>query len=211
MRLLDLFCGAGGAAKGYADAGFEVVGVDIKSQPNYPYEFHQADVFDLSILWMQGFDAIHASPPCQAYSRATAWTGDRSSHPDLIAPVQALLYVVGLPYVIENVQDARRLLREPVMLCGSMFGVPVQSHRFFEVSPPYFPLVPPCQHRATDASRDHGSKQTESEFRDAMGCGWMNAHEAREAIPPAYTKFLGTQLLDHLTSQSAKRNRDVKP
>ena len=193
--LLDLFCGAGGAAMGYHRAGFDVVGVDIAPQPNYPFEFHQADALEWDD-W--DFAAVHASPPCQAWSRATAWSGDRSSHPKLILPVRALLFETGLPYVIENVQEARHDLIDPIRLCGSQFGIPVQSHRYFEIQPAIFQMMAPCYHRPSDASRDHGAKQTESAFRAALGCEWMTVHEAREAIPPAYTEFIGEQLLAHI-------------
>jgi len=179
---------------GYHRAGFDVVGVDIKPQPRYPFEFRQADALTFPL---GGFDAIHASPPCQFASRATAWSGDRSSHPNLIPATRERLLVVGLPYVIENVQEARSWLRNPIRLCGSQIGIPVQSHRYFEIRPPLrFSLMPPCAHRPSDASRDHGAKQRESEFRDALGCEWMTVHEARQAIPPAYTEFIGKQLIE---------------
>jgi DNA (cytosine-5)-methyltransferase 1 len=200
--VLDLFCGAGGAAMGYHRAGFEVVGVDIAPQPNYPFYFHQADVFEYldAYLGAVHFDVIHASPPCQAWSRATAWSGDRSSHPKLIDPVRERLRAAGLPYVIENVQEARHDLHYPIRLCGSQFGIPVQSHRWFEIRSVPFHLMPPCHHQSTDASRDHGAKQTESEFRDAIGCGWMTVHEARQAIPPVYTEWIGARLLETLVT-----------
>jgi DNA (cytosine-5)-methyltransferase 1 len=194
-RLLDLFCGAGGAAMGYHQAGFEVVGVDINPQPRYPFEFHQADAMTFPL---EGFDAIHASPPCQAWSRATAWHGDRTAHPKLIAAARVRLIAAGVPYVIENVQEARHELRHPIRLCGTQFGLGLQSHRWFEVAPAIFNLQPPCWHQPGDLSRDHGGKQTEAEFRDGLGCHWMTVHEAREAIPPAYTAFVGKQLLAHL-------------
>lgn len=195
-RLLDLFCKAGGAAVGYSRAGFEVIGVDHEPQPNYPFEFHLADALTFPL---EGYDAIHASPPCQAYSRATAWSGDRSSHPDLIEVVQDRLRATGTPYVIENVQEARHLLDNPIKLCGTGFGLPFQSHRYFEVRPWGGALVHPCHHRPwMDRSRDHGAKQSESAFRDALGCPWMTCHEAREAIPPAYTEWLGRELLSEV-------------
>lgn len=198
MKVLDLYCGAGGAGMGYHLAGAEVVGVDKFAQPNYPFEFHQGDVFDLSILWMKRFDVIHASPPCQFASRSTAWKhgtwdGDRSKHPNLIPATQALLHVVGKPYVIENVQDARGWLQDPIMLCGTGFGLNLQSHRYFE-TPARLAIPPPCNHAPGNYSRDHGKKQRESVFRDALGCKWMTVREAREAIPPAFTEWIGRQL-----------------
>ena len=134
-RLLDLFCGAGGAAMGYHRAGFEVVGVDIKPQPHYPFEFHQADAMTYPL---EGFDAIHASPPCQGYSphvssESSAWAGTRGKdEPRLIGAVRERL--VGHAYVIENVVGARRELRGPLLLCGTMFGLPIARHRLFEMN-----------------------------------------------------------------------------
>lgn len=196
-RLLDLFCGAGGAAKGYQRAGFYVVGVDIKPQPRYcGDEFIQADAMAYPL---GGFDAIHASPPCQAWSRATAWTGNRANHPRLIAPMREALRATGLPYVIENVQEARHDLITPLMLCGTMFGLRLRSHRYFETWPKLHDSLFACRHDPTrDMSRDHGAKQREAEFRDALGCEWMTVHEARQAIPPAYTEWIGHQLMQAL-------------
>lgn len=197
-RLIDLCCGAGGAALGYWRAGFEVVGVDIAPQPRYPFEFHQGD----ALTWpLGGYDVIHASPPCQAWSRITAWSGDRSSHPRLIEPIRARLAASGVPYVIENVPDARRDLQDPLMLCGSQFGLSVRSHRYFEIRPAVFDLMAPCHHRPGDASRDHGAKQTEARFRAELDCGWMTVYEARQAIPPAYTEWIGARLLAALEFQ----------
>ncbi len=195
-RLLDLFCGAGGCAVGYARAGFDVVGVDVMPQPNYPFEFIRSDALEYLTARGREFDAIHASPPCQAYSRATAWRGDRGRHPDMIAATREALAATRLPYVIENVQEARHHLRDPIMLCGSMFGLRVRRHRYFEVPWMPFELMPRCQHRRTDYSHDHGGKQTETTYRLAMGCDWMTAHEARQAIPPAYTEQIGKRLLN---------------
>lgn len=200
-RLLDLFCGAGGCARGYQLAGWHVTGVDHRPQPRYAGEvFVQADALEYLAARGREFDAIHASPPCQAYSRATAWRGNRSDHPDLIGRTRELLEAAGRPVVIENVQEARRLLRFPILLCGSMFGLRVQRHRYFEV--PGLPLVllPPCRHRRDDYSFDHGGKQTEAVYRDALGCDWMTVQEARQAVPPAYTEFIGLRLMTMLGS-----------
>ncbi len=179
---------------GYYRAGFEVVGVDVKPQPCYPFQFVQGDAlsppFDL-----RDFDVIHASPPCQAYSKATAWRGKRSDHPDLIAVVREMLRSARVIYVIENVQDACPKMIQPFMLCGSMFGLRVRRHRYFESPAMPLILVPDCQHKRDDFSHDHGKKQTESQYRDAMGCEWMTTDEARQAIPPAYTEFIGKQLM----------------
>jgi DNA (cytosine-5)-methyltransferase 1 len=136
-RILDLFCGAGGASAGYARAGFDVVGVDLNPQPRYPFEFHQADALTFPL---DGFDAIHASPPCQAYSTMRRGLWKDREHPDLIAPIRDRLIGADVPYVIENVEGARRLLVNPVLLCGTMFGLgtkegnQLRRHRYFECS-----------------------------------------------------------------------------
>lgn len=207
-RLLDLFCGAGGCSVGYARAGFEVVGVDIEPQPNYPFEFHQADALQVVFLNTRGedltfgdFDAIHASPPCQHYAGSTAWRGNREDHPHLIPATQELLRATGLPYVLENVPDARRWLRHPLMLCGTGLGLPVRRHRYFELNWPWLAMQHPCHHRASDFSFDHGGKQPESVYRDAMGCDWMTVLESRDAVPPAYTELIGGHLMAHLNAE----------
>lgn len=202
-RLLDLFCCAGGAAKGYHDAGFDVVGVDIEPQPDYPYEFHQADALTVSL---DGFDAIHASPPCQsftAYRRKGHGVGD--GYPDLIEPIRTRLERSGLPYVIENVAGAP--LRNAVMLCGSSFGLDVRRHRYFESNAPL--TAPPCDHswqtpRFPPATNRTNLRRTvevgvwriplEVQQR-AMGIDWMPLRSLSEAIPPAYTEHIGRQLL----------------
>src|SRR5690606_26563980 len=124
MRILDLFCGQGGAAVGYHMAGFEVIGVDIDPQPRYPFEFHQGDALEYLAKHGGEFDAIHASPPCQAYSRATT-SGTRGNHPRMIAPLRSALGILGKPYVSENVEGAP--LISPVRLCGSMFDLEAQD------------------------------------------------------------------------------------
>lgn len=193
--LLDAFCGAGGCTKGYQRAGFYVVGVDISTQKNYcGDEFHQGDALEFIERHGREFDVIHASPPCQAYSRATAWRGDRSRHPDLIFLTQRSLREAGAAYIIENVQEARALLENPIMLCGSHFGLQIRRHRYFEIPALGLALTLVCQHRNTDYAHDHGGKQTEAQYRDAMQCEWMTVHEARQAIPPAYTEWLGRQM-----------------
>lgn len=206
-RLLDLFCCAGGCARGYVNAGFDVTGVDIAPQPRYLLSgasaFVQADALEYVKEHGHEYDAIHASPPCQRYSRATAWRGDRSSHPDLFVTTRSLLERTDKPWVVENVQEARHLFRAPTMLCGSSFGLPFRRHRWFELSEPVNELIPPCQHRRTDYSFDHGGKQTEAVYRDAMGCSWMTVHEARQAIPPVYAEWIGRQLLRVLEGSPA--------
>jgi hypothetical protein len=196
-RLLDLFSGAGGAAMGYHRAGFDVVGVDIKPQPNYPFEFVQGDALDAPVAYSE-FDVIHASPPCQGYANVTRWRGSHDDHEQLITPTRQLLQATCLPYVIENVRT--KALRPCVVLCGSMFGLPIRRHRGFETSWGMSPLVLSCHHRSTDMAFEH---KHERAYADAMGCEWMTAREAREAIPPAYALFLGEQLMAHIERQVA--------
>jgi DNA (cytosine-5)-methyltransferase 1 len=205
-RLLDLFCGAGGAAVGYHRAGFDVVGVDLEPQSNYPFQFIRADALAVEL---DGFDAIHASPPCQAY---TALAGP--GHPRLLEPVRERLRATGLPYVVENVVGAP-LLEPKALLCGSMFGLGVRRHRLFEAS--FVILAPTCHHSAQlerirayygkkrwAARRPDNNVQgrerlpllrgtVERAPRD-MGIDWMTWDELREAIPPAYTELVGYQL-----------------
>ena len=204
-RLLDLFCGAGGAAAGYHRAGFTVVGVDIKPQPHYPFEFHQWDALAVEIApWNFGFDAIHASPPCQAYSTITP---DHSAHPDLVGPTRELLQATGLPWVMENVMGAP--LVPMVTLCGSMFGLRVRRHRQFESN--VLLLQPTCQHRQQgqvlgvygdggagyfpSPNRGGGIKAHQRDFATLMGMPWATPQEIVQAIPPAYTEYIGGQLL----------------
>lgn len=199
---------------GYSQAGFDIVGVDIAPQPNYPFEFYQADALNL-VLWDSSFtpfDLIHASPPCQAFSTSTA---DKSKHSDLIEPTRTLLKATGLPYVIENVQGAP--LRAHIRLCGSMFGLDIQRHRLFELSG--FPLIltPPCNHKAWDLGRPHtvtgnpaghtGQWHAHSQKyadtahgRELLEVPWMKTNrEITEAIPPAYTKYIGEAFLAQVT------------
>jgi DNA (cytosine-5)-methyltransferase 1 len=211
-RLLDLFCCAGGAAAGYARAGFDVVGVDINPQPHYPFEFHQADALTFPL---DGFDVIHASPPCQFASAASnVWNGRRAKpedrHPNLIPATRARLQERGLPYVIENVPRARRWLVNPLMLCGSMFETRVYRHRLFECQPPiYFPPMG-CNHSFAMPARKGayhvldeahpfitavGHNFSAASGRIAMQIDWMTRDEMAQAIPPAYTEWIGRQLL----------------
>lgn len=204
MRLLDLFCGAGGAAMGYYRAGFQVVGVDIQPQRHYPFEFHQADALEYLAEHGREFDVIHASPPCQAWSVETPMRY-RNTHPRMIDVTQCALRLAGKPYVIENVPNARRELRSPLLLCGSMFGLQVWRHRYFEVNPECFSLLPPCDHSnvpvlITGTPRRQGYPRQDPPVtlrRNAMGIDWpMPTSGLDEAIPPAYTQFIGRQLLE---------------
>jgi DNA (cytosine-5)-methyltransferase 1 len=219
-RLLDLFCGAGGAAVGYRRAGFDVTGVDIAHQSHYPFRFVRDDALNVLHRLIEGsyfsdyctreqnqffeefpFDAIHASPPCQRYANVTRWRGDQDEHPDLIAPTRELLEATGLPYVLENVRT--KALRGDFMLCGTTLGLPIRRHRHFETNWSGLVMSYGCQHKPTDYAFDHGAKQPESVYRDAMGCEWMTVDESREAIPPAYTELIGHQLMTYLKAEAA--------
>jgi DNA (cytosine-5)-methyltransferase 1 len=221
-RLLDLFCGAGGAAVGYHRAGFEVVGVDLSPQKRYPFEFHQGDAMTYPL---DGFDAVHASPPCQWYSVSAhlpnVAAGLADEYP-LIELVRGRLVDVGVPYVIENVEGARAFMREPVMLCASAFGLPMWRHRLFELGG-FFVLSPGCSHRempvqqlytrrdrqgrvykrralpvyggARGGTSFNGRRPTIAEARVAMGIDWMTWTEISEALPPVYTEYLGAELM----------------
>lgn len=206
-RLLDLFCGAGGAGMGYHQAGFDVVGVDIAPQRHYPFEFIETGALALNPGFLASFDAIHASPPCQAYSNAQRLRG--REHPDLIPCVRLKLQEAGMPYIIENVLGAP--LRDPYTLCGGMFGLRVYRHRLFETN---FPIWTPHHPGHVIKQAKMGRMPQEGEFvqvvgnfsgvqyaRKAMGIDWMTRDELREAIPPAYTKFIGKQLIARLSAE----------
>ena len=216
-KLLDLFCCAGGAAVGYKRAGFDVIGVDIEPQSNYPFPFSQADALGLDATFFAEFDAIHASPPCQAYSDLARRNGNADDWPDLIADTREMLKTTGKPWVIENVDGAP--LFSPVVLCGTMFpGLRVIRHRLFEAS---FPIAPPLhiphvEHplvHTLDKRKNHYGKTCEwtdfvqvtgggncsiASARDAMGIDWMSKREINESIPPAYAEYVGRQLMQHL-------------
>lgn len=221
-RLLDLFCGGGGASMGYHLAGFDVTGVDVEPQPDYPFEFEQMDA--LSVLrtmrdyptfsgemWRPGyFHAIHASPPCQAYSLASRYNG--RTYPDLVGPVRELLASLRVPWVIENVPGAP--LRPDIKLCGCMFALELpgrgqlRRERWFETSWGEFALDPPHHHYLPAISiAGHGTPQWMrartghigvADWRRVMGIGWMTRDQLTEAIPPAYTEHVGAALLNRL-------------
>lgn len=244
--LLDLFCGAGGAAVGYARAGFEVIGVDHVAQPHYPFEFVQADAMTYPL---DGFDAIHASPPCQAFTALRTMPNARQ-YDDLLTPTRLRLDATGTPYIIENVEGAP-MVGAFVRLCGSMFGLgtgdaELRRHRLFELRG-FYTLTPSCahytrhlvigvygghgrdrrrtvgvygdgngrgyrRHPATvgvvgnaggQSARDGTQQFSTDQRREAMGIDWMTGDELSQAIPPAYTEFIGAQLLDHLSRVSA--------
>jgi DNA (cytosine-5)-methyltransferase 1 len=210
LKALDLFCGAGGASMGLHRAGFEVVGVDIRPQPNYPFEFHRADAL---LYPLEGFDFIWASPPCQGYSALRHAPGTRGA-PKLIGAVRERLRSIDYAYwTIENVEDAREYMREPILLCGSMFGLGAQScqlqrHRLFESN--FDVGVLPCRHderpvigvyggHARKRSKSAGGRGTRDVWSgghraaasEALGIDWMTLGEMSEAIPPAYSEFIG--------------------
>lgn len=218
--LLDLFCGAGGATKGYQQAGFSVIGVDIHDQPNYcGDQFWKVDALEHLGEAVDRFapfsyvDAIHASPPCQAYSSKTR---DKSKHPDLIGPLRGLLNVIRdeVPWVIENVEGAP--LENPIRLCGSSFGLGVRRHRLFESNISLEDL--PCRHgwqKPRFPVYDHGKHylagtvpvfgtgggKAREHWPEAMGIDWMTDAELAEAIPPAYTHYLGAQIRAHIEAE----------
>ena len=210
--MLDLYCCAGGAAYGYHQAGFDVVGIDIKPQPNYPFKFIEANVLSLKKEFLGNFQAIHASPPCQSYSDLAKRNKNGHLWPRLIEPTRKLLMSSGLPYVIENVEGAP--LNNPIVLCGTMFnGLRVIRHRLFELN---FDVKVPKHGRhpkvhTFDRRKAHFGKTNEwrdfvqvtgggnctlAAAKSAMGIDWnVTKGEINESIPPAYTKFIGKQLL----------------
>jgi len=220
--LLDLFCGAGGCAMGYHRAGFDVVGVDILPQPHFPFRFVQADALQPPVD-LTNFAAIHASPPCQFYSRLRhlPWLKDKA-YWDSIPPTLEFLESTGLPWVCENVPGSPL---QGIMLCGQSFGLPVYRHRLFEANVAL--LCPPHEkHRhvighgrmvndrrkgSLNAGSRHGAWGTgelvtvaggqcsREQAQRALGIDWMTKAELCQAIPPAYTEFIGRQLLRHLT------------
>lgn len=231
MKLLDLFCGAGGAAMGYHRAGFEVVGVDIRPQKNYPFEFHQGD----AMTWpLDSYDTIHASPPCQRFTALRSMP-TALEHPDLLTPTRERLKASRLPYVIENVEGAP--MPEAFTLCGSSFGLgtgdaELRRHRQFETNVGLI-LVPPCYHgqravaigvyghtggsstrarsRVIGVYGGHGRNRRRdfntqgfsiAQRREAMGIDWMTGTELSQAIPPAYTEWIGAQLMETLLAKN---------
>lgn len=221
-RLLDLFCCQGGAGHGYHLAGFDVVGVDLHYQKHYPFQMIEADALMLTTDFLREFDAIHASPPCQGYSAMRHAPGAVGA-PLLINATRAMLKDAGQPYIIENVEEARWTMEDPFMLCGSMFGLgaqghQLQRHRLFETSFPV--VVPTCQHderpvigvyggHARRRSSKHGGRGTKDVWEgghvaaasEALGIYWMTLGGMSEAIPPAYTQFIGSQLMSLLNDK----------
>ncbi len=208
MKLLDLFCGAGGAGEGYRRAGFDVTGVDIKPQKNNPHRFIQADALEYVAQHGHEYDAIHASPPCQAYSMAAQTQRNQGKvYPDLLGPTRTALEATGKSWVIENVPGAP--MRSDFKLCGCMFGMKLRRERWFETSWQALVLRATCQHPFPVVSVvGHGTPSwvreklgfnpTIKHYREAMGIDWMNRNELSQAIPPAYTEYIGKFLLQQL-------------
>lgn len=208
MRLLDLFCGAGGCSVGYYRAGFDVEGVDITPHDDYPFTFHQADAMDVlrDREFLNQFDVIHASPPCQAFTSARHLSkaqGNKTNTLDLLTPTTQLLRAWGGMYVIENVPGAP--MTNPALMCGSAFGLQVRRHRYFDS--PLLLMNSGCRHsqqgrpvgvyHVMGDEIPHGGRtaRTLQEGRIAMGIDWMTWRDLKEAIPPAYTQYIGEQVL----------------
>ncbi len=222
LRLLDLFCGAGGAARGYHDAGFEeIVGVDTTPQPHYPYEFVLADAMEYPL---EGFDLIHASPPCQAFTKYKNARPDLPErYPNLIPRLRQQLIKSDNMWIIENVEGSP--LIKPITLCGSMFNLDIRRHRLFESNLPLEALL--CNHKIWPPNRFPGGRSRERGHarvlcrntieigrwniplqvqQKAMEIDWTNLKELSEAVPPAYTEYIGLQVIEYLESTSEAQN-----
>ena len=207
---------------GYHRAGFEVVGVDIAPQPNYPFEFHQGDALEFLSAHGGDFDAIHASPPCQAHlnlGSVNRALGRDYDHADLVAVTMTALAELGKPYVVENVENARRALGNALRICGTGLGLPLRRHRWFASDLMMWGVE--CEHERFNTPRywtgwrPHGEQRLSmvvqvygnaggrSEWAAAMGIDWMTPEEMTEAIPPAYTEHIGRQLIEHLARAAA--------
>lgn len=213
-RLLDLFSCAGGASMGYHRAGFDVLGVDIDPQPNYPFDHWVGDALEYVTECGHLYDVIHASPPCQSYLNLGAVNralGRDYDHADMIAATREVLIATGKPYVIENVEDASAELIAPVRVCGTGLRLPLRRHRLFESNLPIVGVD--CQHqryaeprywtgwrpngetRLSTVVQVYGNGGGRSEWGPAMGIDWMTPEEMCEAIPPAYTEWIGAEVL----------------
>ncbi len=230
-RLLDLFCGEGGAAAGYVAAGFDVLGVDNNRGrlSKYPYKSVCGDAIEILLGYGDEFDAIHASPTCTGYSRGTAAIPDRFERYDrLIAATRDAVETIGRPYVIENVEDARSELRNPILLCGRQFGLGaidtdgtplvLDRHRLFESNAPLLAPEHPKHDPAPQVAGAYGGARRDKweakhvrkggyvprdlgVLQELLGTPWMSERGCFLSIPPAYTEFIGAQLIDHLASE----------
>jgi hypothetical protein len=225
-EVLDLYSCAGGMTRGLQDAGLRVTGVDIVTRPEYPgEEFHQADAIAYVLEHMEEIRSrylwVHASPPCQGEGAPAKGTNAvrGNPHPRLIGPTREILDLLGLPYVLENVAGSG--VRKDLMLCGEMFGLGVLMHRFFEfgggLEVPPQPEHP--KHRGRVRGWRHGryfdgpyvaaygkggGKASVAEMQDAKGIDWTDEHLAlREAIPPAYARYIGNHILTQLMERAA--------
>lgn len=208
-RLLDLFCCAGGAGMGYHLAGFDVTGVDIASQPHYPFRFKQGCAVAYLEKHGHEYDVIHASPPCQRFTKGAGQAGTRSKHPELLTPVLDLLEAMDVPYVVENVGQAKGHMQADLMLCGTMFDLGVFRHRIFQSNrrleqPPHYPhtgRIGDGKYQTVAGNTGGSSKRDGVKWggvdawKKAMGIDWMTVKELAEAIPPAYTRFIGEQIM----------------
>jgi DNA (cytosine-5)-methyltransferase 1 len=226
LTVLDTYCCSGGMAMGYYLAGYDVVGVDIDPQPNYPFTFVQCDAIEYIRAHGHEFDLGHGSPPCQAYTPLNAY--NHKVYPDLIGPTREAFEAVGLPYVIENVEAAAPELRDPTLLCGPMFGLRVYRHRLFETNwgltvPPHPKHVERCTRNGYLPTPErpfmsiHGGKHSRAWQRaacDAMGMPWIKVpedarmdriqagiREVCEAIPPRYAQWIGERAAEHIAGQ----------
>lgn len=223
-RLLDLYCGAGGAAVGYHRAGFShITGIDTRNQPRYPFDYIQADALEYLAAHGHEYDAIHASPPCQAFVALAKVSTGQNNHPDLLTPTLAALQPLTTPWVVENVETAP--MPATVILCGSSFNLKVRRHRKFASN--IFIPAKPCQHKdqpyvigvygSGAGARGHfrwdpqrkkmrnfgRQARYTAEASDAMGgLDWMVRREMNEAVPPAYTEYIGRYLLEYITERA---------
>lgn len=223
--LVDLCCKAGGSSKGYAMAGFEIIGVDKDPQPHYPFKFIQADVLKLDLVKFFPDSVIfHASPPCQLYSRGTIGFRKRGyEYPDVLTPLRKKLFMIGKPFILENVIGSP--LRKDLVLCGEMFSLKVIRHRIFEIHGFHVPKIQHIKHRlsickgtaimvcsgerpggwfkkgyySTIAGHGGGYKNTLADWKEAMQIDWMNKKELSQAIPPAYTEYIGRSIIEQLS------------
>jgi hypothetical protein len=207
---LDLYCGGGGASFGYELAGFEVTGVDIKKQPNYVGDFICDDAIEYLLECGHLYDCVHASPPCQNYSKmCSGYRARGKEYPDLIDPTRQALIEVGLPYVMENVPDAP--LHDPILLCGTMFNIRTYRHRLFECN---FPISQPHHPEHIAKCNRPGRRPKDDEFIEYVGhfpgidivkdftkLHWLTTQQLAQSIPPQYTRYIGRKLKDYLNSQ----------